>query len=59
MILFFLHFWSYFDSNCSITSTFFCKQGGFKLQVLDALQRPSMDLTPVTKESDFLKTDVT
>lgn len=34
-------------------------QGGFKLQVLDSLERPVLDLTPVTKDSDFVKTDAT
>jgi hypothetical protein len=34
-------------------------QGGYKLQVLDALQRPVLDLTPVTADSEFVKNDVT
>ena len=34
-------------------------QGGYKLQVLDSLQRPVLDLTPVTKDSEFVRTDVT
>jgi len=34
-------------------------QGGYKLQVLDSLERPVLDLTPVTKESDFVSTDAT
>jgi len=34
-------------------------KGGIKLQVLDNYQRPVLDLTPVTKDSDFLRTDAT
>jgi hypothetical protein len=37
----------------------FVLQGGFKLQVLDTLQRPVLDLTPVTADSEFVKNDVT
>lgn len=37
----------------------FSLQGGYKLQVLDALQRPVLDLTPVTADSEFVKNDVT
>lgn len=37
----------------------FLFQGGFKLQVLDNLERPVLDLTPVTSDSEFVKTDVT
>lgn len=29
------------------------------MQVLDSLQRPVLDLTPVTKDSEFVRTDVT
>jgi len=34
-------------------------RGGIKLQVLDNYQRPVLDLTPVTKDSEFLRTDAT
>lgn len=34
-------------------------QGGFKLQILDALDRPLVDLTPVTHNSEFIQTDAT
>lgn len=34
-------------------------QGGFKLQVLDELLRPVLDLTPVTSDSEFVQNDVT
>ncbi|KAL1448811.1 hypothetical protein WDU94_000071, partial [Cyamophila willieti] len=34
-------------------------RGGFKLHVLDSLQRPLLDLTPVTKDSEFVRTDAT
>ncbi|KAK0093125.1 hypothetical protein PV326_014260, partial [Microctonus aethiopoides] len=33
--------------------------GGFKLQILDALDRPLVDLTPVTKQTEFVEGDVT
>nr|CAD7589288.1 unnamed protein product [Timema genevievae] len=34
-------------------------QGGYRLQLLDNLQRPVLDLTPVTADSEFVSTDVT
>lgn len=34
-------------------------QGGFRLQILDALDRPLVDLTPVTKQSEFVESDPT
>lgn len=34
-------------------------QGGFRLQILDALDRPLVDLTPVTEHSEFVKDDAT
>nr|XP_031827935.1 uncharacterized protein LOC116424971 isoform X3 [Nomia melanderi] len=34
-------------------------QGGFRLQILDALDRPLVDLTPVTKSSEFVEDDAT
>jgi len=43
----------------SVQPVCFFLQGGFKLQVLDSLQRPVLDLTPVTADSEFVKNDVT
>ncbi|XP_048508918.1 uncharacterized protein LOC105690351 isoform X2 [Athalia rosae] len=34
-------------------------RGGFKLQILDALDRPLIDLTPVTAQSEFVEDDAT
>ncbi|KAG8041160.1 hypothetical protein G9C98_002148 [Cotesia typhae] len=34
-------------------------RGGFRLQILDALDRPLVDLTPVTKQSEFVEEDAT
>nr|CAD7200768.1 unnamed protein product [Timema douglasi] len=34
-------------------------RGGYRLQLLDNLQRPVLDLTPVTADSEFVSTDVT
>ncbi|XP_057333014.1 uncharacterized protein LOC130672435 isoform X4 [Microplitis mediator] len=34
-------------------------RGGFRLQILDALDRPLVDLTPVTKQSEFVEDDAT
>ena len=34
-------------------------QGGFKLHILDALDRPLVDLTPVTSQSQFVEDDAT
>ncbi|XP_078043273.1 DOMON-like domain-containing protein nahoda isoform X2 [Augochlora pura] len=34
-------------------------RGGFRLQILDALDRPLVDLTPVTKNSEFVEDDAT
>ncbi|XP_044004188.1 uncharacterized protein LOC122849534 isoform X2 [Aphidius gifuensis] len=34
-------------------------QGGFRLQILDALDRPLVDLTPVTQQSEFVSDDAT
>lgn len=34
-------------------------QGGFRLQILDHLERPVLDLTPSIGGSEFLKTDAT
>ncbi|XP_011304323.1 uncharacterized protein [Fopius arisanus] len=34
-------------------------RGGFRLQILDALDRPLIDLTPVTKQSEFVEDDAT
>lgn len=34
-------------------------QGGYKLQILDHLERPSFDLTPTIAGSDFVKSDAT
>lgn len=42
----------------SLTSIFMF-QGGFKLQVLDNLLRPVVDLTPVTRDSEFVRVDAT
>lgn len=38
---------------------FLCFQGGFRLQILDGLDRPLVDLTPVTKSSEFVENDAT
>ncbi|KAL1129682.1 hypothetical protein AAG570_012627 [Ranatra chinensis] len=40
-------------------SVFFFLQGGFRLQVLDKLLRPVLDLTPVTAQSEFVAVDST
>lgn len=34
-------------------------QGGFRLQLLDHLERPVLDLTPSVGGSDFVRTDAT
>ncbi|XP_046596731.1 uncharacterized protein LOC107220133 isoform X3 [Neodiprion lecontei] len=34
-------------------------RGGFRLQILDALDRPLVDLTPVTQVSEFVEDDAT
>ncbi|XP_067212529.1 uncharacterized protein [Linepithema humile] len=34
-------------------------RGGFRLQILDALDRPLIDLTPVTRTSEFVEDDAT
>ncbi|XP_032671335.1 uncharacterized protein LOC116844219 isoform X3 [Odontomachus brunneus] len=34
-------------------------RGGFRLQILDALDRPLIDLTPVTRNSEFVEDDAT
>jgi hypothetical protein len=34
-------------------------RGGYKIQILDNLERPKLDLTPSIKGSDFVRNDVT
>lgn len=34
-------------------------QGGYKIQILDHLERPKLDLTPSIKGSDFVRNDAT
>lgn len=34
-------------------------QGGFKIQLLDELERPILDLTPSVGDKDFVRTDTT
>lgn len=34
-------------------------QGGFKLQLLDVLDRPVLDLTPTINGSDYIRGDAT
>lgn len=36
---------------------FFLFQGGFRLQLLDKLERPVLDLTPVTSKSEYVTAD--
>lgn len=37
----------------------FLLQGGYKIQILDHLERPKLDLTPSIKGSEFVRNDVT
>ncbi|XP_015589186.1 uncharacterized protein LOC107264912 isoform X5 [Cephus cinctus] len=37
----------------------YAHRGGFRLQILDALDRPLVDLTPVTQQSEFVEDDAT
>lgn len=34
-------------------------QGGFRLQILDFYDRPLIDLTPITRNSEFVEDDAT
>lgn len=34
-------------------------QGGFRLQILDFYDRPLIDLTPITQNSEFVEDDAT
>lgn len=38
---------------------FFFLQGGFRIQLLDYLERPVLDLTPSVAGSEFIRDDVT
>ena len=38
---------------------FFHPQGGYKIQLLDHLERPKLDLTPSIKGSEFVSNDAT
>jgi hypothetical protein len=42
-----------------IFNDYFHFQGGFRLQVLDFLERPLLDLTPSVAGSDFVREDAT
>lgn len=46
-----------FCLNC--VYSLFKLQGGFKIQLLDELERPVLDLTPSIQNSEFLSNDAT
>lgn len=49
-----------YDVTCLLTVnfSFFSFQGGFRLQILDHLERPVLDITPSVDGSDYIKGDV-
>lgn len=42
-----------------VGNTFHLFQGGFKIHLLDFLERPLLDLTPTIQGSEFVSNDVT
>lgn len=49
-----------FFSSIKTTFSFLsCFKGGFRLQILDELERPILDLTPSVGGTDFVRNDVT